>query len=371
MKGNIHLKSKINTFICIGLLFLGSQINAAISDNYAGIEVGSKGVKLCILNPKIKSTDLSKKIIYDTTINTDFIKFTKQSAELTSIAIYSLYYLANERFNIPKDQIFLAISSGVKQTADREKKPEMITLLQNDVKELLQDKSRSMELITLAQESVFTHKSIVPQSDKMTTIVIDIGSGNTKGGYYISDEVFNTFTIGWASKSIYNYVEKKSNTNSDNLIFFLELQKKLAEISNVDLPAAIDKCGITNFDFNIVFSGGIVWGGATLMNPDQFKDKRIEVTYDELHTFYNQIYKNYAKYTSQNKSEAFVKEKQRIEKVFNQRSLMAGTGLLLKIMRKFEPITNTKKFTMVKDNKSGWLPAYIQEKVKQKLVSKN
>jgi hypothetical protein len=369
--GYKYLKLMIKYFLFIVSFNLVAINASAISDNYAGIEVGSKGVKLCILNPKIQSLDLSQKIIYDTTINTDFIKFISLNEEETAIAIYSLYYVANERYNIPKDQIFLAISSGVKQTADRDKKTESITKLMANVKDLLQDENRTMEIITLTQESIFTFKSLIPESEKLKTIVIDIGSGNTKGGYYITDEVFNNFTIGWASKSIYNYVEKRSDTNSNNLFFFLELQKKLAEISQTDIPAAIDKCGITNYDFNIVFSGGIVWGGATLLKPNQFKDKRIEVTYDELHSFYNQIYKNYTKYTSQNKSEAFVSEKARIEKVFNQRSLMAGTGLLLKIMRKFEPVTNSKKFTLVKNNKSGWLPAYIQEKVRLKLVSKN
>lgn len=358
------------------VLFLGIclivtlHLSASISDSYAAIEVGSKGVKLCILDPTINTEELSKKIIFDTTMNSDFIKFNTQSDESTAIAIYSLYYIANERYNIPKNQIFLAISSGVKQSSDREKKQEHIENLIATVKVLLQDESRTMETITLTQESIFTHQSIVPKSERMKTIVIDIGSGNTKGGYYISDEVFNTFTIGWASKSIYNYVEKKSDTNSDNLMFFIELQKKLAEISEKEIPAAIDKCGITNFDFNIVFSGGIVWGGATLMKPNQFKDKKIEVTYEELHSFYNDIYKNYNRTTSQNQSESFKKEKARIEKVFNQRSLLAGTGLLLKIMRKFEPVANSKKFTMIKDNKSGWLAGYIQDKIKESIISK-
>ena len=42
----------------------------------------------------------------------------------------------------------------------------------------------------------------------MTTIIIDIGSGNTKGGYFISSNVFNTFNIPWGTKSTTNAVEK-------------------------------------------------------------------------------------------------------------------------------------------------------------------
>jgi hypothetical protein len=367
----ILTKKYIITYIF--LLFNIYNLNATPNDRYAGIEVGSKGVKLCIMNSKVEGLDLTKKIEFETSINTDFIRFTLESEELTALAIYNLYFYAIEKYKIPSNQIYIAVSSGVLHSSIREEKSYMINALTTKVKDMISQPNKSIEIISLDQESIWTFKSIVPEDDNMymKTIVIDIGSGNTKGGYFISKGVFNKFTIDWASKSLYNYVEQRSDTNSDNLMFFIQLQKKLDELSKKDIPEAIDKCGITNFDFNIIFSGGIVWSSATLIKPEKLKDKKITVTYDELNSFYNQIYKNYKKYTSKNKSNEYIEEKTKIEAVFNQRSLMAGTGLLLKIMRKFEPISNSKKFILAKDNRSGWLPAYIQEKINKKKTSKN
>ena len=41
-------------------------------------------------------------------------------------------------------------------------------------------------------------------------------------------------------------------------------------------------------------------------------------------------------------------EVKRVNKVFDQKSLMAGTGLLLKIMRQFEGVWEKKQFFLVK-----------------------
>jgi hypothetical protein len=60
-----------------------------------------------------------------------------------------------------------------------------------------------------------------------------------------------------------------------------------------------------------------------------------------------------------NKS-ALIKEINRIHNVFDQRALMAGTGLLLKIMRQFVSIyNNDKQFYLVKNGQVGWISAYV------------
>ena len=47
------------------------------------------------------------------------------------------------------------------------------------------------------------------------------------------------------------------------------------------------------------------------------------------------------------------KEIQRIHSVFDQRSLMSGTGLLIKIMRQFASIYESKEFYLVKNGQVG------------------
>jgi hypothetical protein len=54
-----------------------------------------------------------------------------------------------------------------------------------------------------------------------------------------------------------------------------------------------------------------------------------------------------------------------VEKVFDQKSLMAGTGLLLKIMRQFVSAYETKQFYLVKNGQVGWISAYVDQTVSQ------
>jgi hypothetical protein len=62
--------------------------------------------------------------------------------------------------------------------------------------------------------------------------------------------------------------------------------------------------------------------------------------------------------------EKAAKEIKRVHQVFDQRSLLAGTGLLLKIMRQFKSIYETKQFFLVKNGQVGWISAYVDQSTK-------
>lgn len=363
MKPMNHLKLKTVAALLVLAIF---NIKASINPEttlYAGIEVGSKGVKMCILNNDLKASYLAEKLIYDTTINTDFIKFTGPSHDATLEAVLSLFRIANQNYGVQSGNIFLAISSGVKQTADREKKVENISQLAGSIKSALGDKNREVEVVSVYQESIYTHTSIIPKDENMTTIIIDIGSGNSKGGYFISSNVFNIFNIPWGTKSITNIVEKDCDSPCTIDNFSKLLDKKLNQLNEKDIPEAVDKCGITNYDFKILFSGGIAWATATLAKPELIKEKTIDLSYGETEKFHNQLVKNFEKLTGGEYSQQFIDEKYRVQKVFNQKSLIGGSGLLLSVMKKFERVNGTKKYGFIKNNKAGWLPGYIMDKI--------
>lgn len=61
--------------------------------------------------------------------------------------------------------------------------------------------------------------------------------------------------------------------------------------------------------------------------------------------------------------DAVIKELTRVQQVFDQRALLAGTGLLLKIMRQFESTFAGKQFFLVKNGQVGWVSAYVDDHV--------
>jgi hypothetical protein len=100
----------------------------------------------------------------------------------------------------------------------------------------------------------------------------------------------------------------------------------------------------------------------------------VAVTFDEVLKFADKIYQNHAslkddillmniKENTKNKT-AWAKEIQRVHSVFDQRSLMGGCGLLIKVMRQFASLYESKEFYFVKSGQVGWISAYVDRSVK-------
>lgn len=358
-----------NIFIIPLVTFFVFNYNTAKSELYSGIEVGSKGIKMNIINVETSSEKVRYTSVFDTTINTDFISFTGFSYLKTLEGLAALYLKSNQDYKVYRENIFIAISSGVKQAAIKENKVSNLESLLSSFKLTIVEPDREIEILSIEREAILSHKGIVPKDEKMTTILIDIGSGNTKGGYYITDHLFNTFTLPWGTKSMYNFIEKLCDSNCNDTKFYNELTNKLDVLDRNEFSRTIDKCGIKSYDFKIVFSGGIVWSATNLMYPNRFKEKNIQITTNDLYNFYHNLNYYFEDIKNSKYSPEYDKEKSKILKTFSQRNLIAGTALMIKIMKQFEQKNNFKQFQLAKDTKVSWITAYIIEQVESKQLS--
>ena len=81
---------------------------------YAGIEVGSKGVKMSIVEIGTDAqSNTTFRMLKDSSVNTDFISFTQPAFNATLKGLAALYSEAMILYSIPSDKIFTVISSGV------------------------------------------------------------------------------------------------------------------------------------------------------------------------------------------------------------------------------------------------------------------
>src|SRR5204862_7020566 len=122
---------------------------------------------------------------------------------------------------------------------------------------------------------------------------------------------------------------------------------------------------------NVAFSGGIAWSVATLMFPELIDNSVVAVTFDQMLKFQEKLYNNFSSvsesYLTKNlidkslDKEAISKEIKRVHQVFDQKSLMAGTGLLVKIMRQVQSVYEGKQFYLVKNGQVGWIYAYVDQ----------
>ena len=207
--------------------------------------------------------------------------------------------------------------------------------------------------------------------------MIDIGSGNTKGGYFPNGNTkdIKLFQLTWGTKSVANGTEKRLEDDQTLGNFKKQLYRVLEGSANTEIIYAVNVSGAYNMSDNIAFSGGIAWSVATLLLPELADNPVVPVTYNEVLAFSEKLYQNYATYkpdvltaklTDNSLDKKTVGEEiQRVHKVFDQKSLMAGTGLLLKIMRQFEGVYEKKQFYLVKSGQVGWISAFVDQNIQK------
>ena len=353
--------------------FKKKYVNSSI---YTGLEVGSKGVKMSIVEiGKGAQEQGAFNILKDSTVNTDFISFTPSTFSATLNALYGLYFAALNKYHISPSSLYTVVSSGVKTQAEKDQKTGMIQDLIDSFRLRINEQGRKVEVVSVEDEARLSHLGIVPDSRRYTTFLIDIGSGNTKGGYFPNGNTkdFKLFGVSWGTKSTANATEKRLAEDNSLANYNRQMYKVLQQAENSDIIYAVNSSGGYPLSDNIAFSGGIAWAAATLIRPDMIDNAVISVSYDEVAKFADKLYQNHAslkddillmnmKYDNKTKA-VWAKEIQRVHSVFDQRSLMAGAGLLLKIMRQFASIYESKEFYLVKSGQVGWISAYVNKSV--------
>jgi len=373
--------SRFLIMICCALfsgtfLFAQNKLKTKYNNSsiHAGIEVGSKGVKLSILEiGKNAKTSGAFNILKDTSVNTDFISFSQPTFQATLNGLYGLYITATKEYKIPSDRVFTVVSSGVKVQAEKESKSLFVSRLIDSFKLKINDDQRKVEVVDVIQEAKLSHLGIVPESKRYTTFLIDIGSGNTKGGYFPNGntDYFKLFQLSWGTKSVANATEKKCEDDKSLANFNRQLTRVLQTAENTDIIYAVNESGSYPASDIIAFSGGIAWSVATLLHPELIDNSIVPVTFDEVTKFSQKLYTDTILYTDKwiiknlmdktLDNDAIANEVKRVHFVFDQRSLMSGTGLLLKIMRQFEGIYEKKQFFLVKNGQVGWISAYVDQ----------
>ena len=373
--------------IAVLLLFSGSfnsfsqqtfKLKFKRSQVFAGIEVGSKGVKMSVLEVGKNAQNTGTfNLLKDTSVNTDFISFNPQTFAATLQALQQLYTKATYDYQIIPENIFTVISSGVVVQSEKEMKTAMVQALADSFKIRIADPKRVVSLVDVTEEARLSHLGIVPEAKRYSTFLIDIGSGNTKGGYFPNGNTkdIKLFQLSWGTKSVANNTDKRVEDDKSLANFKKQLYRVLEGSANTEITYAVNVSGAYNMSDNIAFSGGIAWSVATLIAPELVDNPVVPVTYDEVLAFSEKLYQNYnalsdvaltSKLTDNSlDKKAAAEEIQRVHKVFDQRSLMAGTGLLLKIMRQFAGVYEQKQFYLVKSGQVGWISAFVDQHIQK------
>ena len=253
--------------------------------------------------------------------------------------------------NLYEDNIFIVGSSGVG----------MANNVQELVLKVKQATKKDMEIIDAATEAKMLLRGCVPPKYYKESIVLDIGGGNTKGGFAKTDEmsknfVFSPLKLNYGTITLTETIFKKKAESSNIEIFNNESFGYMPTVRN-KINEMYDSSSDALSKTKVYLSGGAVWAFYTLFYgevKEPFNTLKIEdvVTYDAV------LKNNFEKYTKLAQTDKFVAQ---VLSTYSQQHLISGNNILLALL---EPIPNveSKDLYFAKEGQIAWLVSYVVDR---------
>jgi exopolyphosphatase/pppGpp-phosphohydrolase len=358
------MKLKLNLqYAIFGLLIalcpLKTLSQEVINANlYAGIEIGSKGIKMSVLDVyNVKKGSYTVKSFW--TENVGIAKgisidgnLAKEDVDKAAQVITTNLTKIRKEFNVPESNIFVVGSSGVAMAKNTKELTEKVKLAT----------TKDLEFIDVQTEGKMLLKGCIPPYDYKDSMILDIGGGNTKGGYVdvLNNEnfVFFPLSLSYGTITLTEAVNKKTQGNdideyNQRSFGFLPTLREQVNKMYGTSPVALEKD-------KVYMSGGAVWAFYTLYNgvaKENYNEFKLEdVIYNDA-----VLKNNFKKYEELAKTD---KDVDRVLKTYSQKHLISASNILM-ICLEAIPGIDTKKLYFAKEGQIAWLVSYIVDRSKK------
>jgi hypothetical protein len=333
------------------------------ADSYAGIDIGSTGVKLSIVQVTLgREGNYVYNIIKDSAINSNFADLNITSFEGTKKAIQQYFTMLSNR-KVNESNIFIAFSSGVLQAvkAKRMSTDSISRVFETVARSVMPSYTRPINFLDADAEAKYTNLGIVLPRFKSKSVSIDIGGGNTKGGYYNAAGVFESFSLPYGSRFM-------TVSNTDN---------NLPENIKSELKMFNQRPGIQTKK-EVFFLGGIVWAMINLLYPEKANADYIEFTINDVETFKKLATSDYTQLIqfTEEKIERIMdaetqqkarKNFENVQNTFTPDNLRRGAILISGIMNELNVPTLKKRYYFLsKGSHIAWVTGYVVENISEK-----
>ena len=353
------MKSLKLHFTLILLLFTQSLLFSQENENiFAGIEIGSKGIKMSVIDVyNIKKGGFTIKSYW--TENVAIAKgisidgnLAQEDIDRAANVVVTNYKKIKNEIGVTDANIFIVGSSGVAMAKNTQ-------ALIDKVKATT---GKDMEFIDAQMEGKMLLKGCIPPVDYKDSMVLDIGGGNTKGGYvdvYNSENfVFFPLSLNYGTITLTEAVLKKTRNDEINefnikSFGFLPTLREQVNAMYTSKPTALEK-------EKVYMSGGAVWAFYTLYYggaKEAFNEFKLEdvINYDAI------LKNNFKKFEEQAKTD---KEAEKVLKTYSQKYLISGSNILLVCLEAI-PDINGKKLYFAKEGQIAWLVSYVADRSKK------
>lgn len=325
------------------------------AEKFGGIEVGGKGLKISVIDivdietgqfTVIKSwsrnTAITRGISVDGKLRADDIT---ESAN----AVNEILNQLRTEFKLPDDHIFIIASSGVAMATNKQD-------FSDKVKSVT---GREIGFVTSEQEGKLVTKGAVPPSKYLTSMTVDIGGGNTKGGFVSLDDanhyLFTPMAFELGSVTLTEKLKKRAKGPEfidfvESALYFNDSLRTIIKYTNDNKPAIRRKA-------NVYMIGGAVWSFLTLTRPGSTSAFE-NFTLQDIKNYQYDIINNWEKY------ESLIDSNKDVAKVFDtysREALLAGSYIMIDYINDMQN-PDQKKLVFVRNGYIAWIVAYVVDK---------
>ncbi len=338
-----------------------------------GIEIGAKGVRAIVVEPGAADA----KILLSATQNTTLVaglaetgRFSPEALTATASAVAGFATRLRKEYQLPDERIALVGSSGLfsalagKEEAIRTNRAELARAMRTAT-------GLTMDFVDISREAALTVLSVVPPAEADRALLLDVGSGNTKGGALHAGGVL-TFGIPFGTVTFADRVRTQAAAGNFAATAGTLRQELLEpalrkELQNKQTLAARDR---------VYLAGGAVWALATLLHP-QDRATHVALTVTDIDHFQKHLLTqrdgidapSLAGITDAETRKQAQKDVEQVRKIFTPEQLLAGSEILKALAPTFNLAGEGRQLFFARNAYHGWILGYVLDKARQKAAN--
>jgi exopolyphosphatase/pppGpp-phosphohydrolase len=336
-------------------LLLPTSARAEAGRLYAGIEIGGSGVKATVVESKPGGlyVQLFAKSHPTQLTVLDKGAFRSEAIAETAKLIGEFRDQIRKDYKLPDERIVVVGSSGVPKASNRD----------GLVKAVKKATGKELRFIDDRTEVELTIAGVIPRGDRAQSWSLDIGSGNTKGGYKPEGKPLAYASVPLGVKTFTQKVQQEAKKKD---ISFAEAAAGLRKSALVDpLRAGTKAMPELGKRKRVYLSGGTVWALVSLLKPRQIGRAYVTFTADDIDAYRALLLRAGGKapvvdvstIINRDLRERAAKEIKTVNKVYSPENLLAGAEILAALVEAFDLDDRTLIFP--RNAALGWLAAYV------------
>ncbi len=311
--------------LAIALVISGaSPSGAADPARYGGIEVGSKGIKAVVV--EVDPASGAVKTLMEGNTNTSLAQdvnksgvFAADAIEETAEAVGKFASRIKDEFHVPTDRIALIGSSGLPKATNRDAMAQAVASAAG---------LPAMTILSPDQEVLYSIKGLFEaQADRDKALLVDIGSGNTKGGFLQGPGVVR-FEVPLGSVTFENRASAEAAKDMK------EFAETAAKLRDAELVPTLRKQVADHPELarrsEVVLTGGAAYAMATLLKPEQIQAETVLLTAQDIARYAELVHKPKIEAAGPPPGPGTPAEKEvrKVLDTFSSKNLIAGSEIL-------------------------------------------